>query len=447
MSSIAVPVRAPAPASRAARPLSVFLLALPVWWVLGLANLGYFLVAGLMLLDLLRRRDWRVPRGFGFWLVFMLWVVLSIVMLGLEASGTLVQGVGDRVIPTIFRIGEYSACTIMLIWALTLSEEELPTRRLGQLLAVALGWSVVGGIAGLLAPNLQFPSPMELLLPGGLSQNPYVSALVHPATAQVQDLFSGGEGVGRPSAPYPYTNTWGNALGILLPFGVALIADRATRPLVRVAAALGLVVSAVATFVSANRGLWLAIVAMAGFFVVLAMARGNRGVIVATCIGGPMAIIALVATPLGTALSERNTSAPSNDIRAFTVARAVEIATDSPVLGYGSTRAQLGSSKSIAVGTSPGCPKCGNMALGTNGQLWFASVGQGFVGAGLFVLFHLAVLWHYRFVRSPLGVAALTSGVAGLVFIFVYDRTVATGCLSFLTIGLLVKVARQENVA
>lgn len=46
MSSIAVPVRAPAPASRAARPLSVFLLALPVWWVLGLANLGYFLSPG-----------------------------------------------------------------------------------------------------------------------------------------------------------------------------------------------------------------------------------------------------------------------------------------------------------------------------------------------------------------------------------------------------------------
>lgn len=445
MTALALPTPAPRVGSRAARPLEIFVIGLPLWWLMGLASLGYFLVAGLMVLDLLRRRSWRVPRGFGFWLLFLLWVVLSIGMLGLEAPGTVVEGVGERVIPTVFRLGEYAACTIMLIWACTLTDEELPTRRLGQLLAVVLGWSVLGGILGLVAPTFAITSPMELLLPGSLTSNRYVEALIHPAAAQVQTIFADEAGVGRPAAPYPYTNTWGNALGLLLPFGVALLADAKAKTWMRLAVLAGIAVSGVATYVSGNRGLWLAIVVMLAFVTLVLMARGNRGVILAACIGGPLAIVALLATPLGAALTERNAQAPSNGIRAFTVARAVEITTESPILGYGSTRAQLGSSQTIAVGPSPSCRNCGNMALGTNGQLWFASVGQGFVGAGLFVLFHLAVLWHYRWVRSPLGVAALTSGVAGLVFMLVYDRTVATGCLSFLTIALLVKVARDES--
>lgn len=435
----------PRATAAAARPLTWFLGGLPLWWVLGLANLGYFVVAGLLLLDLVRRRDWRVPRGFAWWVLFLAWVVLSLVMLPLEAPGTLVEGVGARIIPAAFRLGEYAACTVMLIWACTTSTTELPARRLGGLLALAFGWTVAGGVLGLVTPGFEITSPVEALLPGSLAANGYVHALVHPAAAQVQQLFAGESGVGRPAAPYPYTNTWGNALGLLLPLGCALLVQSGVRTAVRIASAGALVIAVVATFVSGNRGLWLALVVMGGFVVVVLMARGNRAVIVAAAVGGPLAIIVLLASPLGAALAQRNTEAPSNDIRAFTVARAVEITRASPVLGYGSTRAQVGSQETIAIGKSASCPKCGNMALGTNGQLWFAGVGQGFVGAGFFVLFHMAVLWCYRWLRSPLGLAALTSSVGALVFMLVYDRTVATGCLEFLVIALLVKVAQEEG--
>ncbi|MBK6885103.1 MAG: hypothetical protein IPH03_00710 [Tetrasphaera sp.] len=392
--STAYDIRVPETAARApgagsVRLLTWFVVGLPLWWLLGLGSLGYFLVAALLGVDLVRRRPWQLPLGSAWWLLFLAWVVLSIVMLPLEAPGTVVEGIGARIIPTAFRLGEYAACTLTLIWACTTSAVELSARRLGGLLAVAFGWTVAGGLLGLVAPGFQVTSLVERVLPGSLAGNGYVHALVHPAAAQVQRLFAGEDGVGRPAAPYPYTNTWGNALGLLLPIGCALI--------------------------------------------------------VQSGVAGPLAIVAVLATPLGAGLADRNAQAPSNGVRAFSVARAIEITTASPVLGYGSTRSQLGSHETIAVGKSASCPKCGNMALGTNGQLWFAGVGQGFVGAGFFALFHVAVLWYYRRLRSPLGLAALTSCVGALVFMLVYDRTVATGCLEFLIIALLVKVAREED--
>ncbi len=441
------PTAGPTAPAMAVRALTWFLAALPVWWVLGLANLGYFLVAGILFADLLRRRGWQLPRGSAWWLLFLTWVVLSLGMLPLEAPGTLDQGVGARLIPTAFRLGEYAACTVMLLWACTTSAAELSARRLGGLLSAAFAWTVAGGVLGLVAPHFQLTSPVEAVLPRSLTSNGYVRALVHPAAAQVQQLFAGEGGVGRPAAPYPYTNTWGNALGLLIPFGCALLVQSGVRRRVRLAGGAALAAGLVAAYVSGNRGLWLALAVMTAFAVIVLMSRGNRAVIVTAAVGGPLAIVLLLATPLGAGLAERNSQAPSNGIREFTVSRAVEITRLSPVLGYGSTRAQLGSRETIAVGKSASCPNCGNMALGTNGQLWFASVGQGFVGAAFFVLFHLAVLWYYRWLRSPLGVAALTSCVGALVFMVVYDRTVATGCLEFLVIALLVKVAREEGPA
>lgn len=448
--STAYDIRVPETAARApgagsVRLLTWFVVGLPLWWLLGLGSLGYFLVAALLGVDLVRRRPWQLPLGSAWWLLFLAWVVLSIVMLPLEAPGTVVEGIGARIIPTAFRLGEYAACTLTLIWACTTSAVELSARRLGGLLAVAFGWTVAGGLLGLVAPGFQVTSLVERVLPGSLAGNGYVHALVHPAAAQVQRLFAGEDGVGRPAAPYPYTNTWGNALGLLLPIGCALIVQSGVAGWTRLAGVAALAAAAVATYVSGNRGLWLALVVMAVFAVVVLMARGNRAVIVGAAVGGPLAIVAVLATPLGAGLADRNAQAPSNGVRAFSVARAIEITTASPVLGYGSTRSQLGSHETIAVGKSASCPKCGNMALGTNGQLWFAGVGQGFVGAGFFALFHVAVLWYYRRLRSPLGLAALTSCVGALVFMLVYDRTVATGCLEFLIIALLVKVAREED--
>ncbi len=49
----------------------------------------------------------------------------------------------------------------------------------------------------------------------------------------------------------------------------------------------------------------------------------------------------------------------------------------SPIVGYGDTRQQQGSAKSIAVGPTAKCPNCGQQEVGSTGQLWLLLVCDG----------------------------------------------------------------------
>jgi len=138
----------------------------------------------------------------------------------------------------------------------------------------------------------------------------------------------------------------------------------------------------------------------------------------------------------GAAAARTTGNQPSNDIRSFSVRRALEVAEQSPILGYGGTRAQQGSNSTIAVGKSPTCPNCGNLPIGTNGQLWFSLVGQGFVGAFAYLMFHVAALVRLLRGRSVVPVAAGVSMLLAIWFEFVYDRVVSTSCIEFLVLAV-----------
>lgn len=430
-------------------PLAWLVVPLPLWWVLGLANLGYFLVAVPMALALVRVRGLRVPPGFGWWLAFLLWLVLSIAMLGLNPAGTIAQSGGSRLIPVGFRLAEYGSATVMLLWALNVDPVRVPAQRLARMLALLMVWTVAGGMLGAVAPTFQIHSLMESLLPGNLLSNGYVMALVHPAAAQIQDVISTGNG--RPSAPFPYTNSWGNALGLLIPWGIAAAVLARTRAGRWWWGGLA-VASLVPAVLSLNRGLWIGLVI--GFaFVVLRFFLTGRVMTAVLAVGLSVAALGvLLLSPLGDVAEQRNSGdAPSNDIRGYSIERAIEITRESPVLGFGGTRAQVGSQDTIAVGKSATCQNCGNLPLGTNGQLWFAIVGQGFVGAFFYLMFHLSLL--RRFLRKVPGRVAgtvptresviVTAGAAAMLlsvwFCFVYDRTGPTGCIEFLGIAVAVK--------
>jgi hypothetical protein len=61
----------------------------PLWWLLGLGAFAFIVFAVPMAVDLGRRRRLTVPRGFGFWLLFLLWAVGSLLMFPLSPPNTI----------------------------------------------------------------------------------------------------------------------------------------------------------------------------------------------------------------------------------------------------------------------------------------------------------------------------------------------------------------------
>jgi hypothetical protein len=406
----------------------------PVWWVLGLSGVIVFILAVPMALDLMRRDSIRVPPGFGLWLAFLFCVVASTAMLGYNPPGTLDAAVAGRFASVAFTLGGYLAATIVLLYAGNLTEEEFPRRRLVRQLGFLFCVIVAGGLLGVVAPRFHFTSPVEWLLPDRVANNPFVQSLVHPAASQLQAVL--GFEAPRPAAPFGFTNMWGNCLALLLGwFVIAWL--RGARPGRRLAGLLILALATVPVVYSLNRGLWIGL-GLAVVFMALRLAtRGNLAAIAGIAAVAIAATAVLVASPLAGVVQARLDNPHSNSIRTFTSVQTLEVVEYSPVLGFGSTRAALGSGNSIAVGRTAECPRCGNPALGSNGQIWAVLIGQGYLGVVLYVGFFLRSLWAYRRDQSLIGDAGLLAIVFSLWFLLVYNSLTMPLVISFLSIALL----------
>jgi O-antigen ligase len=437
-----VPRRFPARAVRTTGlPLTALLVGYPLWWALGLGTLIVFLIAVPMTVALVRRRPIAVPPGFGLWLLFLLTVVLSTTMLKINPPGTLPEAMSHRLIPVAFNLAGYLAATVILLYAGNLTEEEYPRRRLMRQLGYFFLVVVGGGLLGTVAPTFQFTSPVEKLLPYSIASNNFVQSLVHPSAAQLQDVL--GYSSPRPSAPFGYTNTWGDCFALLVGFFVVswLIKQ---DPLRRIFGFVILALSAVPVVYSLNRGVWLGLGLAAVLMAVRMAARGHFGAL-SLILAGLVVVGALVAfSPLSQVISDRLDHQKSNGIRSFTIAQTLSVTPESPVIGYGSTRAALGSSNSIAVGQNDKCQKCGNPTIGSNGQLWLLLVAQGVVGAVLYVGYFIRSLWAFRHDRSPTGDAAFLAIALPLWFMFVYNSLTMPLIISFLAIALLWRNQRER---
>ncbi len=347
-------------------PLTALLVGFPVLWLLGLSGVALQVAAVPMALQLLRRGRTRVPRGFGVWLLFLLCSAAGALVLGVDPAGTVPDSASSRLIGFGVRESGFLAATVLLLYVGNLSEDELPERRILHGLSMLFTWTVLGGVLALVRPDLSFKSPMELLLPHSMTAVPYVSHLVHPAFAQVQDF--GGDPLPRPAAPFPYTNSWGFQIVLLsIWFALRTARVRGRRRAVRV---LILATALVTVVCSVNRGAWLGL-ALAVVALCVGMARRGRTLPVLALLA-TLAVTAtvLVASPLGAVVDTRLANGNSDQIRTFTSKRAVDLALRSPVVGYGSTRSAIGSPTSIAVGKSAECPTCGNVPIGINGYVF-----------------------------------------------------------------------------
>lgn len=415
-----------------ARPIVWLLAGYPLWWVLGLGTLIFQILGVVLAVIMLRRGSIRVPPGFGWWVMFLVIAAASFALLGLNPPGTVPGSALSRAPVAIFRFTQYVSIGIIALYVMNLSRSSLSVHRLGRLLGLLFVYAILIGSVAIVWPGLEWPSPLELVLPQRLTSDAWVASMIHPSVAQVQTFL--GYELGRPAGPFGYTNTWGANVAILLPWFVAtwIITARGGRRAFGVA----ILALAIAPIIwSVNRGLWIAILVGLVLAAVLLLRNGRAGVVVPAAIAAAVLGVLVAMSPLGTVAMERLETPHSNQIREFTTEKAIELSTHSPLLGFGSTRDSIGSAQSVAVGRTPECPQCGNTPLGQNGQVWMVLIGQGVVGLVLFFGVFVRGLVAAFPVRTLLGGAAAISLVAGFIMTFYYDLIISPLALWFISLA------------
>lgn len=424
-------------------PLFALFGGFPLWWVLGFSEVACLIFAVPMALALRRRGSPYVQRGFGVWLLFLVWVVGGILVLHVHAPGTAPGTSDTRYLTFVYRLLWYLAATVVLLYIANF-RKEISSRRIASSLGTMFVVVVAGGVLGTVAPHFEFRSLLEIILPNGVAGNGFVRSLIHPVSAQVQDFLGFDEA--RPSAPFAYTNEWGLAIACFLPYFVVSWCRR-DAGWKRIAAVPILIVATITVVHSLNRGLWLALIAMAAFVAVRSAVMGRIKALV-LLLGGAVAATAVVlASPLGSLVADRLAHPHSNEGRANLGALTFSsVLHGSPLMGFGSTRDVQGNFSSIAAAASAHCPGCSPPPLGTQGHLWLVLFSQGFIGLALYLLFIIGMLVRHIRLDSPYVTAALCALVAHLVTMSVYDTIGPALFAIMISIALLwrARVAEPE---
>lgn len=356
-------------------PLTLMFVAFPVWWILGISAFIWPVLAVPMGLSLLRRRKVRVPRGFGVWLMFLLWMLGSATQLNDPLRG----------ISFGFRAADYAAATIIFLYVFNAPSDLLTDRRV--VLSVAVFWMITaaGGFLGALAPHFEFRSLMEGILPHRLASNDFVHQLIHPASAQIS-TFLGYENP-RPKAPFEYTNDWGAVFALTTPF-LILGWSLARTTFWRWSTRLFLVAAVVPVIVSLNRGLWLSLglgMIYAGFRMA---AKGRVRPLAGLLTGTVLVAALLVFTPLRGTIVARFEHQHSNTSRETVYLEAAKGVLASPLLGFGSPR--------------PSQVNDNQPSIGTQGQFWLVLYSQGIIGLLFYLGWYVVCFWQTRRGRSRL---------------------------------------------
>lgn len=426
-------------------PLFSLLVLYPLWWAVGLSAFVFLLMAVPMVWFLAHRRPVRLPAGWWWWMLFLVWVLVGVVMVNENVPETLPVGSNVRYLSYGLRVASYLAVTVAMVYAGNLTERELPRLRLVRWLGAFFVTTVVGGLVGTAFPTLTWGSPIAQLFPPAIRNDDYVSQLLTPRVAQIQEIV--GFESPRPSAPFTYTNDWGSVFSMLvLWFLVGWLVTGSVRR--RTAAVVILAASVVPVVYSLNRGLWLGL-GLSVLYVGLRMAaRGRLAPLVLGAVAALAALLLLATTSLGQLVEGRVDNPHSNDVRSSLAVAAYEGALRSPVIGWGSGRAVVGSGRSIAGGATEECPQCGNRVIGSQGQFWHVLFSHGFPGVVLYVGFFLHAAWRYRRDHSAIGIAGGLGVLLPLLYMFIYPALTVPLFLSFMALALLWRndIARQAGV-
>lgn len=330
-------------------PLVAGFVGFPIWWLLGVVDVVWIVFGAVMVLYLVRAKGVLAPPGIGLWLLFLVLVACSAI--SLSSLGELLG--------FSYRFLQYAATGVIAVYVFNARGRLTPRLVVGTLIALWLT-TVVGGFLGVLWPTGVHHSPLSYVLPQMLLDNELVNQMVVRRFAQFnpEGFF---ELPPRPSAPYLYTNNWGNAFSLLFPFvlaGIALL--RGTRR--RGWLLLALPISFVPAFLTLNRGMFIGL-ALAGVYAAVRLALAGRvRALVGISVVGVVAAGLFAALPVADRLGERLEGSDTTEDRASLYVQSFEAVTESPVFGYGAPQDA----------DNPNAPP-----VGTQGQFWLVLVSHG----------------------------------------------------------------------
>ena len=339
----------------------------PLWWLLGLSAFIWPLIAIPLIVRLFwLRHSLRMPRGFGLFLLFVLWAI---------GSSTQINRPED-ILLLAFRLSLFICAGALFLYVYNESETAFSDSQALRAMLVMYGTVVIGGLLGVFSPDTSLTSPAEAALPGPLLSNAWLRDLTHIRFAQVQDFL--GYNLARPSAPFPYTNEWGSALALLTPFAIATLVTKEGRGLRLPVVAL-LLASVVPAVLSVNRGLWLSLGIGLAYAAVRLALRG-RGSIVLVVLGIVVVVGGIVwFTDLREVVLDRLATPHSNKGRTRLAEEALTVTSESPFLGHGVPQAARSGPQ-----------------IGTHGLVWMLMVSHGIPAMLLFVSWMLVALWKTR---------------------------------------------------
>ena len=100
-------------------PLYALFLGFPLWWFLGLGAFVWPVFAVPMLFSLVARARVKVPKGFGLYILFVIWMC---------ASALMING-PDRMIGFVYRSSLYMAAGIICLYIYNAPKSLMPTAR------------------------------------------------------------------------------------------------------------------------------------------------------------------------------------------------------------------------------------------------------------------------------------------------------------------------------
>ena len=359
---------------------------MPVTYLAGMQGLAWPLVAVVLSLRLLRARTAVFPWTTVPLVVFVGWALLSIATI--DPSDLPIFG---------YRWLLFLGTLVILVWVANLPRSVISTDQVVDWLAWLWIATAGFGIAAQFLSSVSMPSPTSIAL-GPIGRIEFIARISDWHLADNQEFQ--GSAFARPAAPWAAANSWGAAMGILTPFFVrSWLMDASVRRR-RIGRYL-LAGAAIPIVMSANRGLWIGLVAGLVYFTARRALRGRFSAI-AVLVGAVAVVGVLVTvTPAGGLIESRISGSSDSDrsrsrlyVDAFEGARvAADRQRVPPRTDY-----------------YPNSPP-----VGTHGLLWYLMFIHGFVGLALFGSWLVAEVFRSGRVRAPVGWCLHVALVIGLI--------------------------------
>ncbi|WP_410814231.1 O-antigen ligase family protein [Micromonospora sp. 067-2] len=414
--AVAAP-RSPAPPRLPRWPLLIMFGLVPLWWLAGVFYLIWPLLGAVLLAMLIVRGRVPLPPATGIWLLFSALVLLSATQLSSPVS----------LLPFGLRLGFYLTALVVGVYAYVCARERAD--QAAALMPLCLFWFglVALGWLGVVAPRFALTTPMEILLPGGVANHPYVQDLVHITASEYSARAL--NPIYRPTAPFPYTNNYGSAYALTLPCVVAYTMLR-RHGILRWALLASLPLSLAPAFLTLNRVMFASLGVGLAVLGVRAALRGNvrvgASVVGVLVIGG----LTTLVIPVADLIDDRVSSSDTNTDRIALYAEVIRRIGHSPWLGYGAP-------VSVDTVAAP-------VPVGTQGQLWTVLFSHGVPALLCFLAWFVTVAIICARARSAPGQWLAVIPVVCLVQIPFYGMADPTLTIAYLGVTVAMALAERE---